>query len=390
MHCCIDRSLSGGTNITAGSYTLEGYWDMSSFVDFKVFKEHTTTLYPTEGAVLSLVGNTAGGNISMTADIQNLAYQIYAPDTETIHVDEFAPRILVHVDLTANTTGYNVTHWYFEITYRSEGHLYTEEIGGRYEWVVVGRDSKPVDSVGSALVSAAFKNKQVEIGNGALDMVFNESTLQSVPNVMNEFGTSNEWADYYKLSDPPASTPGNRTALIDDWCTYWPVTTSNMIAVGGPLINLLTYYSNDFMQAFYGIPGYTPYGPWNGAVAAASCWSRDGYYSSESTGYAAISTYQDLNGTVIFSVWGVWGRDSFYASQWLDGDAARMPETTYTLNNGTKVTFPLTGIQYLQQVNKGITSIILKIDYTDAKHPEFEVVEHLGTISEKIPIHPDP
>jgi hypothetical protein len=44
----------------------------------------------------------------------------------------------------------------------------------------------------------------------------------------------------------------------------------------------------------------------------------------------------------------------------------------------------------LQTENRGITSIILRILYTDPTHPTVSIVEHLGTISEKNPIHEDP
>jgi len=243
---------------------------------------------------------------------------------------------------------------------------------GRYEWTVVGRDSKPVDSIGASLVTAAFKNKGVEIGNAGLDMQYLEYDIQSVPNVMAKFGTGNAWADYYggsKVTLLPTSTPGTRSALVDDWCKTWPVASSNMITVGGPKVNVLTDYLNDFAEAYYGTwdfstnTGYGYYG--KGAIVALSCWSKNYYYSTNETGYAVISTYKDLNGTVIFSVWGVWGRDTFYAAKW----------------------FHEKGI--LQDFPSGVTSIILEIDYTDPKHPTVGIVEMLGTISELI-LHPDP
>jgi hypothetical protein len=47
---------------------------------------------------------------------------------------------------------------------------YDEMLGGRYEHTEVGKDAASVDSIGAALVTAAFKNKQIEIGIGSLDM----------------------------------------------------------------------------------------------------------------------------------------------------------------------------------------------------------------------------
>ena len=85
-----------------------------------------------------------------------------------------------------------------------------------------------------------------------------------------------------------------------------------------------------------------------------------------------ISTYKDINGTVIFEVWGHWGRDTYYATQWLHGDAAR------GINPG---------ILQLQEAPRGLTSIILKITYTDPKHPTFSIPECLGTITERQWVH---
>jgi hypothetical protein len=60
---------------------------------------------------------------------------------------------------------------------------------GRYEWTVLGRDSATSDSLGATLVTAAFKNKDVEIGLAGEDMVYQEWGVTSIPYVMNCFGT---------------------------------------------------------------------------------------------------------------------------------------------------------------------------------------------------------
>ena len=195
-------------------------------------------------------------------------------------------------------------------------------------------------------------------------MIYEEYGEHSVPNLMRKFGTGNTKEDYHF-----DHTGGDhRTALRDDWCTYWPVASSNTMGVGGPGANLYSWYLNDFTEGFYGLPLFTDYDPWSGAVAALTCWNKTSYYSSSDTGYAVIGTYKDINGTVLFTVWGVWGRDSFYASQWLHGDMERDIDP---------------GIWDLQAMNEHVTSIILEIDYEDPEHPTFEIVEMLGTISEK-------
>jgi len=247
--------------------------------------------------------------------------------------------------------------------------------GGRYEWTVVGKQAHTVDSIGASLVTAAIKNKNLEIGFAGMDMIYTEYGIQSVPNVMVKHGAGNAREDYYY------SPTDKRTDLRDDWCPIWyyddvndywtttggwPVSSSNMITVGGPLVNLLTYYTNDFVEAIYGIPEFTPYGPWSGAVAAITCWSKNAYYSSADVGYAVVATAKDKNATVIITIWGVWGRDTFYATKWFEQNKF-----------------------ILQHINPHVTSIILEIDYTDPEHPVIYPIELLGTISSKYP-HEDP
>ncbi|MCJ7424443.1 hypothetical protein MUP01_09285 [Candidatus Bathyarchaeota archaeon] len=235
--------------------------------------------------------------------------------------------------------------------------------GARYEWVAYGRDSASVDVGGSILVTAAFKDKQVEIGNFGLDMEFQEYGKTSVPYIMNKFtGTAPGWRPNYHDTK-------SRTAFVDDWCTRWPVASSSIIVEGGPLANLAALYFNDFTDGFYGInsveDGYTPYAPWQNKLAGVTCWNKNAYAGSATIGYGLISTYLDLNGTAGFIVYGLAARDTTYTSQWFQ--------------NG--------GIHQLQDAPKCLTSIILKINYTDAKHPTFSIAECLGTITERQWIH---
>ncbi|MEM2352043.1 MAG: hypothetical protein QXT26_06515 [Thermoproteota archaeon] len=240
---------------------------------------------------------------------------------------------------------------------------------GRYEWTIVGRDSETVDSAGAAMVTAAFKDKIIwdyifykewglycpcmlggaEIGLSGADMAA-KKVQNDMPWVMRRFGTGNTMADYKDSI--------GRAALKDDWCTTWPVASSAMIGVGGPLANLLAYYANDFTPALYGLPEYAC-DEWAGKIIALSCWSQNTYESTEETGYAVISTYKDLNGTVIFLIWGDWGRDTYYATKW----------------------FLEEGIWELQWVPCCTTALIIEIDYT-VHEPTVSVVEVLGTISE--------
>jgi hypothetical protein len=184
---------------------------------------------------------------------------------------------------------------------------------------------------------------------------------------MNCFGTAPGSRGDYK---DDGSTPGQRPALRDDWCTTWPITSSNMIGVGGPLANMFTLYFNEFTDAFYGtyVTGwgetYTSYATWQNKIAALTCWngSKKGYVATYDTGYAVIATYKDLNGTVGLVIWGLGPRDTYYASKFFHEEI----------------------IYELQSFPRCVTSIILKIDYTDPLHPEFGIVECLGTISETL------
>jgi hypothetical protein len=248
-------------------------------------------------------------------------------------------------------------------TITSELKIVYEVPSGRYEWTVVGRNAASVDSVGAALVTAAIKNKGLEIGIAGVDMLDPE-VANWIPWIMAKFGDDDEWEDYY-YNKAGLDVKDYRTALKDDWCTTWPITSSNVIGVGGPLANVLAYYDNDFSEALYGMPAYAGTS-WSGMIAASTCWSRNTYASDSETGYAVISTYKDINGTVLFLIWGHWGRDTFYACKWFDYNKYA-----------------------LQHINAHITSIILEIDYTDPEHPSTYPVEFLGTISEKCP-HQDP
>jgi hypothetical protein len=238
---------------------------------------------------------------------------------------------------------------------------------GRYEETVVGKDARSVDSIGAALVTAAIKNKNLEIGIGALD-IEDPDYKASIPWVMRRFGPEYSVGDHYYeagMWEPP----DERTALRDDWCHTWPISSASVIGVGGPLANLLSYYANDFTQALFGIPRFTP-SVWSGRIAAPTCWDKlNHHYSSfddERYGYAVIATQKDKNNTIMLEVWGHFGRDTFYASQWFEFNKF-----------------------WLQHMNSHVTAIILEIDYYDQMHPEFAIVEQLGTISEK-PVHPDP
>ncbi|MEM1542879.1 MAG: hypothetical protein QXJ19_04360 [Candidatus Bathyarchaeia archaeon] len=270
------------------------------------------------------------------------------------------------------TEYYHVNYETGEITFRycwkcTWYKVIYDALVGRYEWIVVGRDAATVDSAGAALISEAFDSiKNIKVGIAGADMK-ETAVWNAMPWVMHKFGTGNTKEDYKDAL--------GRAALKDDWCKKWPIASSNLIAVGGPLANMLAYYFNDFTPAFFGLEEYAS-AYWANKIIALSCWSQNTYASSETVGYAVIATYKDINGTIGFLVWGHWGRDTYYASQWLWGDAERG--------------IPPGIIQLQECAFKCVTAIILRIDYTKPEHPTFQVVEVLGTISERAIDYPGP
>jgi len=227
---------------------------------------------------------------------------------------------------------------------------------GRYEWENVGTVSAAVDSAGASMVTSAFEEwKDIEVYKSALDI--KDSTWgQYITYLMREQGVANRTKSQYR------DTIG-RTHLKDDWCTTYPISSSNIITIGGPAANVLSEYFNDYTDAFLvksdvstsDLSGNGIYGP--------GCWNKTrAYYGGVSGGggYAVISTYKDLNGTIGFIVWGYNGDDTYYAC--------------YALRHGL--------IAYMQYLQPGVTTLILKLTYTGQCAPTISIVECLGIFTE--------
>ncbi|MEM2514324.1 MAG: hypothetical protein QXU81_08425 [Candidatus Bathyarchaeia archaeon] len=252
---------------------------------------------------------------------------------------------------------------------------------GRYEWIIVGRDSAAVDSAAAAMISEAFDSKKrIEVLKSGLDM---QDTVWGpyVPYMMSWLRTNvgdepdkievrpgvfqPSRAHYRDAKFGPCS---GRSALRDDWCTRIPISSSNIITVGSPWANHLTEYFNEFTAAYLDVGTGASIYP--GYIVSLSCWSQNTYMptwdeaGNQLTGYAVIATYKDLNGTVGLVIWGWTGQDTFFASEWFWDE----------------------GIEQLQGAPECATAIVLKIDYT--KHPpRISIVEVLGTISETLWVH---
>jgi hypothetical protein len=233
---------------------------------------------------------------------------------------------------------------------------------GRYEFGVVGRDANTVDSAGLSSVTEALKQKQVEYGLPAADM-YNSAISMQMPWVMAKIGSGDTRANYYY------SGTDYRTALKDDWCHTWPVASANLIAVGGPRANVLTWYGNDFPAVLFGLSDFPVNASWSNKLCGVTCWAKKAYADSGLDGYATVNTYKDINGTVLFMIWGYNGIDTYYVTKWFKED----------------------GVYQLQEAPKGITSIIVHITYTSNadgyKPASYEILECLGTISERLWIH---
>jgi hypothetical protein len=274
---------------------------------------------------------------------------------------------------------------------------------GRYEWIVMGRDSAAIDSAGGAMVAERFVAPKQPLNNplgmeipiwmSALDMqddIFGPKApyvMMPTPGFpMTEhpdedlLGLLGDRAAY---REGGLSWPGEnygRSVLRNDWCTTVPIESSNMITIGSSWANQLSEYANDFTDAYLdpGIPSgtLTP-GEMGSTIIPLSCWSiwdvdtmnmyKAVYEDGEQvTGYGVVATTKDLDGTKILSIWGLTGQDTYYTSWalwmgWLGEKLLNEPRC--------------------------VTAVIIEIDYT--KHPTDEcfirVVETLGTISEYDP-----
>jgi hypothetical protein len=278
-------------------------------------------------------------------------------NNEATYVDNISVEFEILFDTwyNANTSELNVT---MTVT---ANIAYNEHQEGEYEWAVVGKNAATIDSIGAGYVTQAFDSKkQIHVRMMGLD-IRDPIYGTNAPYVM-AGATTGTRADYYYGAFMGAGydADDDRCGLHDDWCTSNPVASSNMLFVGGPRPNLGTEYFNEFTMGFYarGEHVTTDVGQ-SDKILALSCWDKHVFGS----GYAVISVYEDLNGTIGFLIWGVDGQDTYYATKW----------------------FWDYGIYYLQTENDGVTDLILEIFYppTDPIHPVIGRVERLGTISHK-------
>jgi hypothetical protein len=220
--------------------------------------------------------------------------------------------------------------------------VYTPVLG-TYEWISVGRNAMTipdvvddhrgalnVDSIGAAMVAQAFDSlKNIHVKWGALDLA-DPQTLLAI-SLLRQFDPEDNTRVGY-LYD---GLNDNRTALKDDWSSSVPISSSNIITVGGPvaLANVVAEYFNEFTPVIWrGMPWYKPHPafgekpvfgerrdlfPVSGYGLHQGTSTEDGPYNldpkavHENTGYAVVATYLDINGTEGFMVYGLTGNDTF-------------------------------------------------------------------------------
>jgi hypothetical protein len=401
LNAWTEATPSGGLDRWMGQWALYGpdiglpssyqdwaFWKNSTLanmivVDVVVDYGYSTPSHPSPASVVLIDDITINGYTHSLEDgkILPVVWDAYCTDAERVLVDgALIPRAAtvsgdVFASWVSTTKRYQINFVTGAITFQQKvagvWTTWTLPVGthikvlystmdedeiGRYEWMVVGKDAATIDSAGAAYMTEAFDSKKdIEVLLTGLDI---NDTAQGpyAPFVMGRAttGTKTDYRD----------TLG-RTFLRDDWCTKYPVSSSNMLFSGGPEANLGAEYFNEFTNAFFARTAYVVNDTGQAyKIFALSCWNRACYGS----GYAVISVYKDLNGTIGFLIWGFKGQDTYYAAKW----------------------FWETGITYLQTENLGVTDIILKITYPtlDPTHPTFSRVQRLGTISEKTPHDP--
>jgi hypothetical protein len=257
-------------------------------------------------------------------------------------------------------------------------------IYGDWEWLAVGRDSAAVDSAGAAIVSENllwdYGSHMVMSGLDMQDTKFGPAT----PYILSPMNAS-LLPDRTGYRDAPIAFNQGRIGLQDDWSSHinandeWmygiPISSSNIVTVGGPYANAATEYTNDFTDALVTLPGWTGPGLPLLNIFSVACWSKNNYTAQydqtgkQTVGYGVISTFEDLNGTVWLVIYGYTGQDTYY--------------TCWSLMHSDVLNTALWGYN-TDYIHAGVTTLVLQYNYT--LHPTdycfVTVKEALGTISE--------
>jgi hypothetical protein len=308
-----------------------------------------------------------------------------------VNIDNVPPTIITTFTATADGMQVIVTGGEGDIG--DTGKIIYQTIRGQYEWVIVGAGAASVDSAGAAYVTEAFDSlKNIPVHKVGLDQQ-DTNNGPEVPYVFrNDLGTG-ESSYFNGAGNEGMRDELGRVYLKNHFCNPYhpnPIVTSNIIYVGGPLVNMGSYYMNDFMPEFYANEYAVDWA--QGWMVKQECWSTDMY----SGHVGVISVYKDIDGTVHMAIWGMTGQDTYYLAMWFwyGLPTYKMSLTSNGfVRNGAATTVP--GIVYLQTENPGVTTINFGIKPTcngtvGAPLAEIEIYERLGTISEKNPHTHDP
>jgi len=191
-----------------------------------------------------------------------------------------------------------------------------------FHWGVAGRDALPTDVLGMGYITSQLPSIFIATDKSPIDNpIWAADTVPSLMYGGNAFGIN--YLDHYgRASLKPYF---NNTWLFLGLNTNqtFPVAGSNITTVGGPIVNLLTQYTQDFAW-------YSPFLPDSGSVVVP-VWNRYDEFASTFTprpspsatpgsymGYAVVSIALDANGTALFQVWGYTAEDTYWASRILN------------------------------------------------------------------------
>jgi len=185
-----------------------------------------------------------------------------------------------------------------------------------FEWAVAGRDALPTDVLGMGYVAEQLSATYIATDKSPIDNP--QWGADTVPSLMyggNAFGI-NYLDQYGRVSLKPYFNSSWFFHLTNQ---PFPVAGSSIITVGGPIVNLVTQYTQDFAW-------YSPFLPSNGSIVVP-LWNRYDVFASTFAprsspsatpgsymGYAVISIALDANGTALFQVWGYTAEDTYWAS----------------------------------------------------------------------------
>jgi hypothetical protein len=329
---------------------------------------------------------------------------------------------------------------------------------GSWEWIVGGRDAGTSDQLGMSYVTEAFDSlKNIETTTAGFDMQVPNSPFDasSIPFVLEHFNLNDDSIAGYRdcgvtpfqpstfgqcqpdpslgTNDPSLVCPvasvscvdnlplfeGPRIHLRDDWSSILPVDSSDIILVGGPIINGATEMANDWASIIYrgaqndfwgpglwdgnvpNTPACTPFTP---PLGPSTCTPT----TFVGTGFAVIETYMDPDGTVYFIVYGNDAQDTYWATWLLLHDNGNSNPVGggfgHNICNGPGEPFGFQswdkqvpwepgspvgmgcGLIPMEHENPGVTGWIIGISYDTQTHiPTFQLEKRLDTFSEKQP-----